>query len=475
MRRKLILFLVALSTLCVAVVPFGLTRSGAPSKASANRAQGTVREFTLVAEPVRWQIQPGTVVDGWGYNGQIPGPTLRVTEGDLVRVHLINHLPEPTTIHWHGIDVPTNMDGVPGLSQDAVDPGDDFTYEFVASNPGTRMYHSHFDTDAQIQLGLFGAFIIDPRTAEPQHFDHDYTYILTEKSLDFTPDVAMGHGQILHADAGNGRGGALQSDLFLMNGRAGLAIDPMTIAQGQHIRIRLINLGNLVHAMHLHGQAFKIIATDGNPVPPAAQFTKDTVTIGPGERFDLEVDGTNPGVWMFHCHINNHAANGMSTVLTYDGSHPFSDDLSMGHGPAAQIAGASEGAMAPMPGGIAMPAQIASPAASPAPAPSASPSPVATPSAQAGPATASSGSNTIEMQDNRYAPSKLTVPVGTTVTFKNVGLNTHNATSLTGLWDSGLLTTGQTFQYTFTSPGTYKFICSQHFLEGMTGTVTVSP
>src|SRR5205823_9113994 len=109
-------------------------------------------------------------------------------------------------------------------------------------------------------------------------------------------------------------------------------IDPMTITQGQHVRIRLINLGDLVHAMHLHGQAFKIIATDGNPVPAGAQFTKDTVTIGPGERYDLEIDGTNPGVWMFHCHINNHAANGMSTVLTYDGFHPYSDDTGMGHG-----------------------------------------------------------------------------------------------------------------------------------------------
>ena len=200
------------------------------------------------------------------------------------------------------------------------------------------------------------------------------------------------------------------------------------------------------------------------------------MTIGPGERFDLEVDGTNPGVWMFHCHINNHAANGMSTVLTYDGSHPFSDDLSMGHGPAAQIAGASEGAMAPMPGGMTMLAGkpvTATPA--PASAPSAAPTTAATPSAQAGPAATSSASNIIEMQDNRYAPSKLTVQVGTTVTFKNTGLNTHNATSLTGVWDSGLLTTGQTFQYTFTTPGTYKFICSQHFLEGMTGTLTVSP
>jgi FtsP/CotA-like multicopper oxidase with cupredoxin domain len=483
MPRKLIVLVIAVA-LVLGSGATALAVRVTTGRAATAVAGGNLREFTLVAEPVRWQIQPGVVVDGWGYNGQIPGPTIHVTEGDLVRVHLINHLPEPTTIHWHGIDVPTDMDGVPGLSQDAVDPGESFTYEFAASNPGTRMYHSHTDTDAQIQLGLYGAFIIDPQKPEAQKFDHDYTYILTEKSMDFTPQVATGQADILHRDSGNGRGGDLQKDLFLMNGRAGEAIDPMSIATGGHIRIRLINLGNLVHAMHLHGQAFKIIATDGNPVPLGAQLVKDTVLIGPGERYDLGVDGTNPGVWMFHCHINNHAANGMSTVLNYDGYQPFTSDLTdhmAAHGAGAPLPVGSEGVAAPLPvssSGGALAHQhdaTATPTGTPGVAvgPAISAAILPTPAAQGTP-SASSGANQILMLDNRFSPTKLTVAAGTTVIWSNNGQNSHNTTSLTGIWDSGLLDHGQTFQFTFGQPGTYRFLCSQHFLEGMTGTITVT-
>jgi FtsP/CotA-like multicopper oxidase with cupredoxin domain len=425
--------------------------------------QAQLREFTLTAEPVKWEIEPGLVVDGWGYNGQIPGPTIRVTEGDTVRVHLINHLPVPTTVHWHGIDVPTNMDGVPGLSQDPVDPGDEFTYEFTATNPGTRWYHSHTDPDAQVQLGLYGAFIIDPATPDPVQYDREFTYILGEKALDFTPDVAMGNTDILHRDSGNGRGGTLQYDLFMLNGKAGDSIDPMTIAPGQKIRIRLINAGNLIHEMHLHGQSFKIIATDGNPVPPAAQLTKDTVNIGPAERYDLEVDGTNPGVWMFHCHINNHAANGMATVLTYDGYQPFSSDVNH----------AAHGAEAPLQGVVRAPSGPVGSAATPVPTPapgSASASPTVTSSS-----AAPGAGTTITQVDNRFTPSKLTVPVGTTVTWMNNGTNFHTTTSFDGLWDSGLLDHGQTYSFTFDKPGTYKFYCRQHILQGMSGVITVTP
>jgi len=278
----------------------------------------TVRELDLVAGPVRWEIQPGLTVDGWGYNGQVPGPELRVREGDLVRVHLHNQLPVPTTIHWHGLDVPLDQDGVPGLSQPAVEPGADFTYAFTATNPGTRWYHSHVDGNSQLELGLYGALIVEPRVPEAVTYDHDDTIILDEKALDFTPAVALGEAHVRNAEAGNGRGGAFQYDLFLMNGKAGDAIPPLHIATGQRSRVRLINAGNLVHAIHLHGHSFRIIATDGNPVPEAAQLTKDTVLIGPAERYDLEIAGTNPGVWMFHCHMPNHQDNGMMTSLIYD-------------------------------------------------------------------------------------------------------------------------------------------------------------
>src|SRR5215211_2281530 len=282
-----------------------------------------LREFTLVAAPVRWEIQPGLVVDGWGYNGATPGPTLRATEGDRVRVTLTNRLPAPTTIHWHGIDVPVAQDGVPGLSQEPVEPGETFVYDFLATNPGTRWYHSHVDSTMQIQLGLFGAFIVDPRVPEPVTYDREFTYILTEKALDLTPAVAAGDADVQNRESGNGRGGLFAADLFLLNGKAGTAIDAVTVTEGERVRIRLINAGNLVHAMHTHGHSFKIIATDGNPVPVAAQLTKDVVLIGPAERYDVELVANNPGVWMFHCHINNHSANGMVTELGYTGAVPL--------------------------------------------------------------------------------------------------------------------------------------------------------
>jgi FtsP/CotA-like multicopper oxidase with cupredoxin domain len=285
------------------------------------QTQVAIEEFDLTAGPVKWEIQPGLVVDGWGYNGQVPGPELRVHEGNLVRIKLHNKLPVPTTIHWHGIDVPMNMDGVPGLSQPEVEPGADFTYEFTATNPGTRWYHSHVDGAAQLEQGLYGAIIVEPSKPEPTAYAHDYTYVLDEKALDFTPAVALGDAQLSHRDAGNGRGGALQYDLFLINGRAGDAIPPLQIRMGQKIRLRLVNAGNLPHAMHLHGHSFTIVATDGNPVPEAARLVKDTVLIGPGERYDLEISGTNPGIWMFHCHMPNHQDNGMMTALVYDGFH----------------------------------------------------------------------------------------------------------------------------------------------------------
>lgn len=510
--RNRFLLLTALLIVALAAIADGVVYTAAPHHATAARRQAQLREFTLVAAPLKWEIQPGLVVDGWGYNGQVPGPTLRVTEGDLVRIHLINNLPDATTIHWHGIDVPSNMDGVPGLSQEPVEPGESFTYEFTATNPGTRWYHSHTDTDAQIQLGLFGAFIIDPAQPEPVHFDREFTYILNEKALDFTPAVAMGEADILHRDAGNGRGGQLQYDLFLMNGRAGTAIDPLSIAPGERIRIRLINAGNLVHAMHLHGQSFKIIATDGNPVPPAAQLTKDTVNIAPGERFDLEVNGTNPGVWMFHCHINNHAANGMTTELAYDGYEPaVAGDTGHGsHGPSAPLPiTSSEGAAAPPPehagdhssttpaAGAAV-TPVASPAVTPLSSPAVTPatSPAVTPAATAavtpeagttatpgtasGPpqsgtaATAGPSGSQIVMVDDHFQPSRITVAAGTTVTWMNNGSNLHTTTSYDGLWDSGTLPHGQTFSFTFSKSGTYRFFCRQHLLNGMSGVITVT-
>jgi len=419
------------------------------------------RAFTLVAEPVRWEIQQGLVVDGWGYNGATPGPTIRVTEGDHVRVTLTNDLPAPTTIHWHGIDVPVAQDGVPGLSQNAVEPGETFVYDFIATNPGTRWYHSHVDSNMQIQLGLFGAFIIEPRVPEPVHYDREFTYLLSEKALDVTPAVALGEADVRHRTAGNGRGGAFAPDLFLMNGKSGAAIDPVTVAVGERVRIRLINAGNLVHTIHTHGHSFTIIATDGNPVPIVARLTKDTVLIGPAERYDLELVANNPGIWMFHCHINNHAANGMVTELAYTGAAPLAGgDHSLAHGPVAPAASPAPATSSNAGHDAAAHGQAPSPAASASPALTTGAPVVAT-------------DREIQMVDDRYLPSRITVKIGETVIWKNTGNNQHTTSSLAGLWDSGPLERGTSFRHLFTTPGTYQFICRQHLLQGMRGVVTV--
>lgn len=406
---------------------------------------GQVREFRLETKPAKWEISPGIVTDAWSYNGQVPGPELRVREGDLVRIIVTNRLPAPTTIHWHGVDLNWKMDGVPGVTQQPIQPGEAFTYEFVATPAGTRMYHSHQDSNAQMELGLYGALIIEPRNAP--RYDVDRTIILDERALDFTPAVAQGLAELRGADTGNGRGGALQYDLFLMDGKAASAIPPIYVKPNQRVLLRIINLGNLTHAMHLHGHTYTIVAKDGNPVPPGGRLRMDTVQISPGERFDIEVATYNPGVWMFHCHMPNHGDNGMMTLMQYDGFKPVT------------------------PGGHPL---------HPAPRPSASAGPGAADASaspktlQAARAPASSVRvKMIPMLDNRFTPAALVVPLGTTVRWLNRGQNIHTTTSLDGLWDSPGIDRKQTFSFTFTKAGEYRYLCRQHLLNGMVGMITV--
>jgi plastocyanin len=274
----------------------------------------------LTAGEFDWEIMPGTTVRAWGYDGQVPGPELRVTEGDRVRVTLRNQLPVPTTIHWHGVNVPPAMDGPAGLNQAPVEPGTEFVYDFVATPAGTRWYHSHADPALQEPLGLYGPLIIEPRVPT-RAYDREYTYILQECDLELTPAVASGTAQRGPRDRLL-RGGELGSDLFLINGHAHDAISRVKLAEGERVLLRFINAGHLPHAVHLHGHSFTIVATDGNPVPEAAQLTKDTVLVGPAERYDLAFVGDNPGVWMLHCHMEHHMANGMMTLVQYDGAVP---------------------------------------------------------------------------------------------------------------------------------------------------------
>lgn len=289
--------------------------------AAITAADGT-KEFSLTAEPVRWEYQKDKTIVAWAFNGQVPGPEIRVTEGDKVRIKFTNNLPKATTVHWHGLDLPNAMDGVPDVTQEAVKPGESFTYEITATPAGTRFYHTHGSTMGdeaqQSDMGLSGSFIVEPKGYQKP--DKEYTVVLDDWRLGkngFNQAMAdmnmdgMGNGNM-----------AMNMDynLFTINGMAFPDTKSMNVKKGEKIRIRLINASaSTTHPMHLHGQQFKITATDGNPVPEAAQLTRNVVTLNPGETYDIEFTANNEGVWAFHCHELHHAGAGMMTLLKYDG------------------------------------------------------------------------------------------------------------------------------------------------------------
>jgi FtsP/CotA-like multicopper oxidase with cupredoxin domain len=427
-----------------------------------------VKEFTLTAEEIDWELQPGTTVKAWAYNGQVPGPEIRVTEGDLVRVTLENKLPTATTVHFHGVNLTPDMDGPVGLNQAAVEPGETFVYEFIATPSGTRWFHSHTDVSTQVMLGLYGTFIVEPKESQVE-FDREYTYVLSEWDMELNPDVALGLAPRGPRDS-TLRGGELGTDLFLFNGHMHESIPPMYVEEGEQVLIRLVNAGTMSHPFHTHGHSFKVVATDGNFVPEAAQITKDTIMIAPGERFDLLMEANNPGVWMVHCHIENHADNGMMTIIQYKDTLP-SGPLAEGWDPSI--------------GGLAVPSKDGATGISGHMGHS-STTLDATPIVEIietpqGPQTLSaaaegevqSGEVTMVMADNRFVPRSITVTAGSTVTFVNQGANWHSVAGGNGLVDSGQVGAGESYTVTFDEPGTYKIICRHHLRQGMSGEVIV--
>lgn len=238
---------------------------------------GDTRVFRLTCSEVDWEVTPGTIEKAMAYNGIVPGPTLRAVEGQRVRVEVTNELAESTTVHWHGQRVPNDQDGVGFLTQDAIKPGDSYTYEFVAGPFGSHMYHSHHNAAEQVTRGLLGALIVEPSdpASEPAH-DRDYLYILND---------ALGG--------------------FTINGKGFPATAAYTAKLGERVRFRFMNEGNMVHPIHLHGLTFEVFARDGYPLPQP--FRCDTITVAPGERWDATVLADSPGLWAFHCHILTHA------------------------------------------------------------------------------------------------------------------------------------------------------------------------
>jgi len=249
-----------------------------------------VKVFELTAKKIQWETEPGHLVEAWAYNDQVPGPQIRVKEGERVRVILHNQLPESTAIHFHGLELPNDMDGVPFITQPPVKPGESFTYEFVVPNAGSNMYHSHHNSAKQVGLGLLGAFIVEPTvTTVNDHADVDEVLILNDGA----------HG-------------------YTFNGKSFPATQPLVAKLGQKLRIRFMNEGMMIHPMHLHGMHMTVIAKDGWPVP--APWKCDTLNVAPGERYDVMVNCNNPGTWAFHCHILQHAESdhgmfGMVTAL----------------------------------------------------------------------------------------------------------------------------------------------------------------
>jgi FtsP/CotA-like multicopper oxidase with cupredoxin domain len=244
-----------------------------------------VKVFELTADEIEWEVSPGEVKQAYAYNGMVPGPTIRAELGDRIRIVLHNELSEPTTIHSHGMTVPADMDGVPVMSQDAVLPGESFTYEYTIRNTGSNMYHSHFNAQKQVPMGLLGALIVPDR--DDPAVDHDVTMILNDGPLGFT-----------------------------MNGKGFPATAPITVERGETFRIRYMNEGLQIHPMHLHGMPQLVVAKDGHLLP--RPHFEDTVLVAPGERVDVIVDATEPGMWAFHCHILNHAEgpDGMFGMVT---------------------------------------------------------------------------------------------------------------------------------------------------------------
>ncbi|HEY2929605.1 multicopper oxidase family protein [Piscinibacter sp.] len=264
------------------------------------RMNAGVKEFHLVAEPVVREMAPGFKAHLWGYNGQSPGPTIEVVEGDRVRIFVTNKLPEHTSIHWHGQRLPNGMDGVTGLTQPGIQPGKTFVYEFVARRPGTFMYHPHADEMTQMAMGMMGFWVTHPRAKHPliDEVDRDFCFLLNAYDVEpgaYTPKIMT----------------MLDFNLWSWNSRVFPGIDSLNVRQGDKVRIRMGNLTMTNHPMHIHGHEFTVTGTDGGPTPKAARWPEVTADVAVGQMRQLEFVADEEGDWAFHCHKSHHTMNAM--------------------------------------------------------------------------------------------------------------------------------------------------------------------
>ncbi len=258
-----------------------------------------VKVFHLVAEEVEHEIAPGLRVKCWGYNGFVHGPTIEAVEGDRVRIYVTNRLQAATTVHWHGLLLPNGMDGVGGLTQKSIRPGETFKYEFTLRQTGTCMYHSHHDEMTQMALGLTGLFIIHPRQQRGPRVDRDFALLLHEWAI--KPGAARPDPNEMS-----------DFNVLTLNGRAFPGTDPLVVKKGERVRIRLGNLSAMSHhPIHLHGYQFWITETDGGAIPRSAQWPDTTVLVPTGATRTIELVADEPGDWALHCHMTHHVMNQM--------------------------------------------------------------------------------------------------------------------------------------------------------------------
>ncbi|MFO0742647.1 MAG: copper oxidase [Labilithrix sp.] len=257
-----------------------------------------VKEFRLVAEQLKKEFAPGMIVNAWGYNGASPGPTIEAVEGDRVRFYVTNKLPERTSVHWHGILLPNGQDGVAGLNQPHILPGETYVYEFTLKQHGVHMYHPHSDEMVQMAMGMMGFFVIHPKVPETPKVDRHFVVMLHEWFIE--PGTATPNPNVM-----------TDFNIFTFNSRVWPGTDPWVVKKGERVRFSFGNLSMDNHPIHLHGYNFREVATDGGDVPKSAQRPETTVDVPVGATRTIEIVAENEGDWAFHCHKSHHTMNAM--------------------------------------------------------------------------------------------------------------------------------------------------------------------
>jgi FtsP/CotA-like multicopper oxidase with cupredoxin domain len=290
------------------------------------------KEFHLRAQPVRRELLPGNVMNHWGYNGTMPGPTIQVTEGDRLRIVLHNELPEPTELHLHGLELPNAVDGVPFVTQDPIQPGGTGVYELTVHQTGTYFYHPH--GAMQEAIGMVGLLIIHPKAAHAPAVDQDFALITQEFDIQSAADTPDTTSMTFH--------------WLTFNGRCGPYVTPLVVRLGNRVRIRVLNFSSMDHhPIHLHGHTFWVTGTEGGRIPESAWIPGNNVLVGVAQVREFEFIANNPGDWVMHCHMFHHMMNHMVS-----GVGPGSRDLARGgrEDPRYKVPGfpQEEGMMAPM-------------------------------------------------------------------------------------------------------------------------------